>query len=108
MSYSSGMLRDLVDIYNRTETDGSNAWGENTGFRRVATLHASISFNRGLKAMREGALDAYDMVMIRMRWNQHVTRDSQIEHNGTRYQILSFNADRHSDTIQITAQEITT
>ena len=59
-----------------------------------------------MKALREGALDAYDTVIIRMRWNNVVTRDSRLECEGVTYQIQSLHADRQDNTIQITATEI--
>ena len=64
------------------------------------------SWSKGSKALREGALDAYDTVMIRMRYNDVVTRDSRLQHGGVTYQIQSFYPDHQENTIQITATEI--
>jgi SPP1 family predicted phage head-tail adaptor len=45
-------------------------------------------------------------MMIRMRWNNIVKRDSRLQYDGVTYQIQSLHADRQENTIQITATEI--
>ena len=84
-------------------------FGRNSGgvkYGPIATVWADVQFVKGMKAMREGALDAYDRVMIRMRYNSQITRDCRLQHDGTTYQIESFHADRRENKIQITATEI--
>ena len=103
MGYSSGLLKDRVTILNKQV---ATTFGETTGYESAGTVWAQVTWNKGLKSMREGALDAYDTVLVRMRWNCLVGRDSLLEHNGVRYQIQSFHADRAANTIQITANEI--
>ena len=103
MSYQSGFLHNRVTIKNKVVATG---FGETTGYQTVGTVWANVSFSKGMKALHEGALDAYDTVIIRMRWNNIVSRDSLIVHDGTTYQIISFHVDRRENTIQITAQEI--
>ena len=73
---------------------------------RTLEAHPFTRRMKGVKALREGALDAYDTVLIRMRWNNVVTRDSRLQHGGVTYQIQSLHADRQENTIQITATEI--
>jgi hypothetical protein len=58
-----------------------------------------------MKSLREGALDAYDTVIIRMRYNKIVTRDSLLVHDGRTYQIQSFHRDMRENIVQITAVE---
>jgi SPP1 family predicted phage head-tail adaptor len=103
MGYSSGILRERVTIKNKT---GSAAFGDKTSYEEVATVWANVTWKKGQKSLNEGALDSVDTVLIRMRWNNIVTRDSLLLHNGTTYQIQSFHADYHENTIQITATEI--
>ena len=67
---------------------------------------AAEDFNRGTKAMREGALDAYDVVMFRMDYHKGVDRWCLIKYKGKWYQILSCNEDYQNDNIQIIAQEL--
>ena len=104
MSYSSGMLNYMVAILKKKATTDKK-FGEKTAYEQVACVHADVTWKKGQKALNEGALDAQDTVMIRMRWNNIVTRDSLLECEGVRYQIQSLHADRRQDTIQITATE---
>lgn len=106
MSYSSDILRERVNILNKKDPD-KTGFGETTQYETVACgIHANVTWSKGVKSLREGALDAYDTIMIRMRWNSIVTRDSRLEYNGATYQIQSLHADRYENTIQITATEI--
>ena len=103
MAYTSGLLKYRVTIMNKQVAAG---FGETTSYQPAACVHADVTWNKGVKALREGALDAYDTVLIRMRWNDIVTRDSRLQCNGVMYQIQSLHADRQANTIQITATEI--
>jgi SPP1 family predicted phage head-tail adaptor len=97
------MLKYRVTILNKQVTAG---FGETTAYQPAACVWADVTWNKGVKALREGAMDAYDTVMIRMRWNNIVTRDSRLQCDGVTYQIQSLHADRQANTIQITATEI--
>ena len=103
MAYSSGILKYRVTILNKQVAAG---FGDTTSYQPAATVWADITWNKGVKALREGALDAYDTVMIRMRYNEIVTRESRLQHNGITYQIQSLHADHQENIIQITATEI--
>jgi len=103
MAYQSGFLHQRVTIKNKT--DGTT-FGETTAYTDAATVWANISFTKGMKALHEGALDAYDTVIVRMRYNTIVNRDSHLMHDGKEYQIQSFHRDYQENIIQITATEI--
>ena len=103
MPYSSDILRYRVTILN---TQVATGFGETTSYQTAAIVWADVTWSKGVKALREGALDAYDTVLIRMRYNDVVTRDSRLQHGGVTYQIQSLHADRQANTIQITATEI--
>lgn len=103
MTYQSGFLHTRVTIRNKVTTA---AFGETTGYQDVATVWANVSFSKGMKALHEGALDAYDTVIVRMRYNTIVSRDSHLVHDGKEYQIQSFHRDHRENIIQITAVEI--
>ncbi|MBQ4388017.1 MAG: phage head closure protein [Prevotella sp.] len=105
MSYTSGILRRRVEILKKQDPS-QQGFGETTSYESVACVHADVTWSKGVKALREGALDAYDTVLIRMRWNSIVTRDCQLRCEGVTYQIQSLHADRQENTIQITATEI--
>ena len=103
MAYQAGFLKDRVTIQNKVS---KAEFGGTTRYTDVATVWANVAFNKGMKAMHEGALDAYDTAMVRMRWNSNVNRDSLLVYNGVTYQILSFNASWQNNEIQITACEL--
>lgn len=103
MGYSAGFLNHRVLVRNKKESEG---FGGTTGYEDAGFVWANVAWSKGVKALHEGALDAYDTVLIRMRWNTLVRRDSQLVYEGITYQIMSFHADRQDNTIQITAQEI--
>ena len=103
MAYQSGFLHNRVTIKNKVVATG---FGETTGYQEVGAVWANVSFSKGMKALHEGALDAYDTVIIRMRYNTIVNRDSHLVYDGKEYQIQSFHRDYQENIIQITAQEI--
>lgn len=105
MAYSSGLLNKRVEILNKVAPEDTN-FGETTQYKSVACVWADITWSKGPKSLREGSLDAYDVVMVRMRWNKIVTRDSRLRHDGKTYQITALNADRRDNQVQIIAQEI--
>lgn len=103
MAYSTGMLRHRVTIRNKVV---ATQFGETTGYETSGTVWAAVDFQRGMKRLAEGALDDTDYVVIRMRWNSIVKRDSQLVSDGVTYQITEFHSDKYDNIIQIKAQEI--
>ena len=109
--FTSGMRNHRITILNKVQASG-RAFGEKTGYRREGSLNSSYEFNKGTRALREGALDDYDSVMFRLNFSGNVakkiTRESLIEMNGKIYQIQSLNSDYHDNKIIIRATEMTT
>ena len=108
MAYGSGMLNKRVTIAKRVAQEMGD-FGMASGGQKyeiLGTFWAAEDFNRGTKALREGAVDAYDTVMFRMRWIDGVDRWCLIKYHDVWYQIQSFNADYQQNQIQITAQEM--
>lgn len=105
MGYSSGMLDKRVTILKKKDP-ASLGFGDTTKFEAAGCVWADVTWKKGQKTLNEGALDSIDTVMIRMRWNNIVTRDSRLQCDGVTYQIQSLHADRRENTIQITATEI--
>ena len=103
MSYQSGFLHQRVTIKNKQV---ATTFGDTTDYVEAGTVWANVSFSKGMKALHEGALDAYDTVIIRMRYNTIVSRDSHLVYDGKEYQIQSFHRDYQENIVQITAQEI--
>lgn len=107
MAYSSGMLNKRITIAKRaddtTETFGKSGQPK---YELLGTFWAAEDFNRGTKSLREGAFDAYDTVMFRMRFQKEVDRWCLIQYRDKWYQIQSFNEDYQNNQIQITAIEL--
>ena len=108
MAYSTGMLNKRIQIYKRAEESQKDRFGKSgqPKYQLLGPFWANETFSKGVKALHEGALDAYDTVMFRLRYHACIDRWCLIRYNGTWYQILSFNADEHDNQIQITAQEM--
>ena len=110
MAYTSGLLKHRVTILNRTEAQQGKFGLDSAGieFEPAATVWASVDWQKGKSAMNAGALDAYGVKIVRMRWNNIVTERSRIQWHGKTYQILpdTFNADHQGNTIQLLCQQI--
>ena len=103
MAYSTGLLKHRVTILNKQVAAG---FGETTSYQPAATVWADVTWLKGAKRLAEASLDAMDTVMIRMRYNTIVSRESRLQHDGVTYQIQSMHRDHQDNTIQITATEI--
>ena len=110
MEYSSGFLKDLVKILNRKEAQQGKFGLDSAGieWENMGCVHANVDWQKGKSGMTAGALDAYGVKIVRMRWNNIVTERSRIQWQGKTYQILpeTFNADRQGNTIQFLCQQI--
>lgn len=112
MAYSSGWLKHRITIQNRADAT-TNKWGvDGTGIQWTdsGTVWASVDWVKGKSAMNVGALDAYAVVMVRMRWTDIISMRSRVISEGVTYQIVpeTFHADRQANTIQFHAQAIIT
>ena len=108
MAYSTGMMNRRVKIAKRVDSEGGS-FGRSSGGQKYTMLGefwAAESFNKGVKSMREGAVDAYDTVMFRMRYHAEIDRWCLVQYHGRWYQIQSFNEDYQTNEIQITAIEM--
>ena len=107
MAYSSGILNKRITIVRRKD-DAAESFGKagKPKYEILGTFWASETFNKGVKSLREGAFDAYDTVMFRMRYYKGVDRWCLIQYNGKWYQITSFNEDYQENQIQMTAVEL--
>lgn len=107
MAYSAGMLDKKITFYRRATAEdgkyGKNSAGEK--YELVGTFNAAEDFNKGVKSLRLGAVEAYDVVMFRMHYRKGIDRWCIIKYNGVWYEIESFNANQREDQIQITAHE---
>lgn len=102
------MLSKRVTVQNRSAASDTE-YGRTAGdYADAHTYNANVTWSHGVKSMREGALDAYDTIMVRMRWHADVNRESRLKIEGKIYMIESLNGDREADEIQITCVELQT
>ena len=107
MAYSAGMMNKRIKIARRVAAE-MGAYGKNSAgqkYELLGTFWASETWSKGVKALHEGALDAYDTVMFRMRYNESVDRWCLIQYHGKWYEIQSLNGEYQSNQLQITAIE---
>ena len=107
MAYSTGMMNKRVTVAKRaTGTQETFGKAGQPKYEILGTFWMAEDFNRGVKSLREGAYDAYDTVMFRMRWNKDIDRWCLLKYHGKWYQIQSFNESYQENQIQITAIEM--
>ena len=102
------MRNKRVHIMTRGADSDTGSFGRNSGGRAYqysTTVWAAVTFNKGVKAMREGAYDAYDTLMFRMLYTDKIDRESMLVWDNRTFQIMSFNRDYQTNEIQITAVE---
>ena len=106
MAYSTGMMKHRVQVAKRA-TDESATFGKSgqPKYEILGTFWMGETFNKGVKSLRLGAVEAYDVVMFRMHYRKGIDRWCLIKYNGVWYEIESFNANQREDQIQITAHE---
>ena len=107
MSYSTGMMNKRVTVAKRYQ-DTQETFGKSgqPKYELLGTFWMAETFTKGVKAMHEGALDAYDTVMFRCRYNKDIDRWCLLKFHGKWYQITSFNEDYQENQIQMTAVEL--
>lgn len=108
MSYSTGKLNQRITILNRS-TATVGVYGKDSSgvtWTETDTVWASVDYSRGVHSMREGALDAYEVIQVRLRYTDSVNMRSRIVYDGNTYQILpgTFHAEYQANTIQFNAQ----
>ena len=107
MAYSTGMLNKRIRIAKRVENQ-DRTFGEDgqPKYEWMGWFWASEKWNKGAKSLQNGALEAYDVVMFRLRYAPSIDRWCVIQYDGRWYQIQSFNASKQDNQIQITATEM--
>jgi len=110
MAFSTGFLKHRIVVQSRTKAKQGKFGLDSAGaeFEDTCELWAAVDWAKGTSALREGSLDAYAVVVVRMRWSPDITCRSRIKYEGKVYQILpeTFHDDRQANTIQFTAQAI--
>ncbi|MCD8207052.1 MAG: phage head closure protein [Bacteroidales bacterium] len=98
------MLSKRVTLIHPKQVEGLTGMG--TGFYKGPVVWAAVDWSRGTRALRQGEVEVYDTVMVRMRYRKDITRFTRLLYDKRFFVITTFNADVRANTIQITAQEI--
>lgn len=108
-SYSTGMLDKVIDILNRKAATFGKFGLDSAGAEYEVTFKdfpVDVTWSKGKRALNEGAIDAYGVIEVRMRYYEGINMRSRISWNGQVYQILpeTFHPDFQANTIQFLAQ----
>ena len=108
MGYSTGMMHHRIIIAKKIAAEYGDFGCNSNGvkYSRLGEFWAAVDFKRGMKAMHEEAMDAFDTLMVRMRFNKDIDRDCLIAYNGRCYNIESLNEDYQQNIIQMTVTEL--
>lgn len=105
MAYSSDMMQYIIKVLNK-KSPADTPFGERANFQEAICLHANVTWEKGQKALAQGALENTDTILIRTRYASQIDRNSLIEYEGITYQIQSLHSDRRANTTQIVATEM--
>ena len=110
MGYSGGFLKHMIVPLNRKEAKAGKYGIDSAGveWEEVGCLHANVDYQRGKSAMNAGALDAYAVKIVRMRWTNCFSERSRIKYDDKVYQIVpeTWQANKHENTLQFLMQLI--
>ena len=101
------MRNKRVKVAKRADnTEDSFGKAGQPKYEILGTFWMSETFNKGVKSLREGAMDAYDTVMFRCRFNKDIDRWCLLKFNGKWYQITSLQDDYQDNQMQMLATEM--
>lgn len=110
MSFLAGFLDKMIQVQNRKAAQGGKFGldGDGIEWEDGDILHANVTFSKGVRAMNAGALDAYAVKEVRMRWTNKISIRSRVKYQGQTYQIIpeTFHEDFQANTIQFLMQLI--
>ena len=100
----------MIQVLNRKEAVPGD-YGIDSGgiqWEEGPCLHANVDYAKGKAAMNAGALDAYAVKIVRMRYTTCFNERSRIKYQDKVYQIIpeTFNANHYENTLQFLMQLI--
>ena len=110
MPFSSGFLKYMIQVLNRKAAQSSKFGldGDGVEWEEGDCRHCNVAYSKGVSAMNAGAMDAYKVYIVRMRWTNKINMRCRVKYAGQVYQILpeTFHEDRQENTIQFNMQLI--
>lgn len=110
MSYTASLLNRRIAIARRMAQQEASPFGRGATAERwyiAQRIWASITFSRGTKSLREGALDAYEVLLVRCHYHALLSRDCRLVIKDKVYEIQSYNEDQQANEVQLTCVELT-
>ena len=106
MPYSTDILRHRVTFYDPVPIEDD--YGRNIVWKKVATYWCDFTGTKGVAALAEGAVAAYEQRLVRTRYHADLNGDMRCSCGGKFYQIKkeTFLDDPLLNTIQFTCQSI--
>ncbi len=104
--YSSGFRYEQITVKGSPRAIVTDYGREDSTPSSTFVLWANVTFSRGTKSLREGALDSYDTLLIRTRYTDRVTRDCTVIYHDRAYRINSLNGDYKRNELQLTCTEL--
>ena len=100
----------MIQVLNRKEAQRSRYGidGDGIEWEEGDCLHANVTWAKGVRAMNAGAMDAYTVKEVRMRWTNKISMRSRVRFEGQMYQIIpeTFHEDKKENTLQFHMQLI--
>lgn len=106
MAFNRGFLDKRVTILSREASIETDFGRKGGSYIPVQTVWANCKYTKGIKAMREGALDAYETYMVRMDYHANLTRECRLSWDNKIYQIVSLNEDKAANEMQVICTEL--
>ena len=98
----------MIQVLNRKEAKTSKFGLDGGGveWEEGLCLHANVDYAKGKSAMNAGALDAYAVKIVRMRWTNVFNERSRVKYLDKTYQIIpeTWNANHRENTLQFLMQ----
>lgn len=108
--YPASMRDKRITIQKRAKAQVGK-FGKNSAgivFENICTVSAAVDYVKGMRALSEGAIDAYVKVLVRMNYTDKIDERCRIVYDGDTYQIQpeTFQHDKREMKIQFFAQKI--
>ena len=99
MAYTSTFLDKEITILNRVSAEDGKFGRNSAGvrYKKGSTIHAGVTWVKGNRALREGAMDVYNIYHIQCRYNEELTRESRILYDGKVLEIGDFKCDKRAN-----------
>lgn len=108
MAYDSGFLDERIQVLNPSApTISEHGVKEKGVFHVDCTAWANVSYVKGKRALNNGSIEAYDVYIVRCRYNRHVQPYSHIKWRDKEFQIDGTpKGDQKTDETQFNMIEI--